>query len=39
VKIQSVNVTAAGSELQVVLDYIVIATGVPATLNLPVPVG
>jgi uncharacterized protein len=39
VKIQAVSVTAVGSELQVVLDYTVTATGTPATLSLPVPVG
>jgi uncharacterized protein len=39
VKIQSVNVTAVGSELQVVLDYTVTASGTPASLSLPVPVG
>jgi phage baseplate assembly protein W len=37
VQVQAVDVTAAGSELLVVLDYTV--AGAPATLRLPVPAG
>jgi phage baseplate assembly protein W len=39
VKIQSVDVTSAASELQVVLSYLVIATGTAAATTLSVPVG
>jgi phage baseplate assembly protein W len=43
VKVQSVDVTSAltpaGSQLQVVLSYLVGATGVSSTLALSVPVG
>jgi phage baseplate assembly protein W len=38
VKIQSVEVTSAGSQLQVTLSYLVVATGAPSTVTLPVPV-
>jgi phage baseplate assembly protein W len=37
VTVQAVNVTTAGSELQVILDYTV--AGAPATLSFPVPAG
>jgi uncharacterized protein len=39
VKVQSVDVTSAASQLQVVLSYLVVATGAPSTLALSVPVG
>ena len=39
VKIQSVDVTSAASELQVVLSYLVAATGTPSTSTFLVPVG
>lgn len=38
-KIQSVDVTSAGSELQVVLSYLVTATGTAAATSLVIPVG
>ncbi len=39
VKVQSVEVTSAVSQLQVTVSYLVVATGAPSTLTLPVPVG
>ena len=39
VTIQSVDVTSAASQLQVVLSYLVAATGAPATSTFSVPVG
>ena len=39
VEVQSVDVTSAVSQLQVTLSYLVVATGTPSTLTLPVPVG
>ncbi len=39
VQIQSVDVISAASQLQVMLSYLVLATGAPSTLTLQVPVG
>ncbi len=39
VQIQSVDVTSAGSQLQVMLSYVTVTTGAPSTLTLAVPVG
>ena len=39
VKIESVDVTPAASQLQVTLSYLVLATGAASTLTLSVPVG
>jgi len=37
--VQSVDVTSAGSELQVALSYLVTATGTAAATTVSIPVG
>ena len=39
VKIQSVDVTSAGSQLQVALRYLIVATGASSSSTFSVPVG
>ena len=39
VKVQSVDVTSAGSQLQVALSYLIVATGASSSSTFSVPVG